>query len=118
MDYDANGHLLAAIAANVQLYVVPYAAYFAGIYIRRRCFAEPNPPSLKVLVGLGVLVCLVIVTPFLQAARMTLIEFGFPYLATIGTVMEQGLVAHETAVTRLQKVLQFGHGPGPDLQPA
>lgn len=108
MDMHTVSDMLADIAANVQLYVVPYAAFFAGIYIRRRYFAEPDTPPLKALLALGVIVCFVVVTPIIQAARMTLIEFGLPYLATIGLIMEQGMVPHENTLSRLQRALPGG----------
>jgi hypothetical protein len=118
METSATLNALTAIAQNVQLYVVPYAAYFLGIYIRRRYFPEPDAPSRRAIIALGVVVCLVFITPILEAARLKLLEFGFPYLATIGMVMEQGMVAHETAVSRLQKALPGGSKAGPSLQEA
>ena len=113
MQLETFSDLLTAIAANVQLYIVPYGAFFAGIYIRRRYFADAETPPLSALLALGVMVCFVVVTPIIEAARMTLIEFGLPYLATIGLIMEQGMMPHETTLSKMRSVAPGKRRPDP-----
>ena len=57
-------------------------------------------------------------TPILQAGYLTLLESEYAYLMTLGTIMQQGMLVHETAVSYLQKKLPSGQGPTPGLQGA
>jgi hypothetical protein len=113
MDMNRVEDVLTLIFLNVQLYVVPYAAFFAGIYVRGRYMAEKDTPSLKVLLVLGISVCLTIVTPIIDVYRERLMEFGLPYFATLGLIMEQGMVPHESPMSRLQKLLRRGERSAP-----
>lgn len=85
----------------LRLYLLPYAAYFLGIWIRNVWLPEPSSPPLKVLLMLGVPVALTIVTPILVAAQGSLVSLGYAYLLTVGIIIEQGMLVHETAISRL-----------------
>ncbi len=94
----------------LKLYIIPYGSYFFGIYIRKRYMPEKDSPTLKVLMVIGIPVCLLIVTPILIAAKESLVTVNYAYLLTIGIIIEHGMVVHETAITRLsQKVKEVNN---------
>jgi hypothetical protein len=95
---------IAAVA--IQVYIVPFAAYMVGIFVRNRFLPESASPSLKSLMILGLPIYLVAVCPMLMAAEHNLVNLGYGYLLTIGIVMEHGMIVHETAIARINQLLK------------
>lgn len=93
-------------AVAIQVYIVPFAAYMVGIYVRNLVLPEAASPSLKSLVILGIPIYLVAVCPMLMAAENNLVNLGYGYLLTIGIVMEHGMIVHETAIARINQLLK------------
>ena len=88
---------------NAAVIVLPFAAYFAGIFIRRFAMPVASGPSLMCQCLLGIPVSLAVVSPFVPILSASLTAPG--YLVTLGVIMEHGMLVHETAVARLQKLL-------------
>jgi len=84
---------------------VPFAAYFAGILIRKIALPGENSPSLRSQCLLGVPVSLVIVSPVLTIFHES-VHNASAYLLTVGIIMEHGMLVTETAVKHLQALIQ------------
>lgn len=97
---------LEILVVAIQVYIVPFAAYMIGIYVRNRFLPEAASPSLKSLIILGLPIYLVAVCPMLMAAEHNLVNLGYGYLLTIGIVMEHGMIVHETAIARINQLLK------------
>lgn len=93
----------ANILITVKLFIIPYGAYFFGIYIRNKYMPEKDSPNLRTLMILGVPVCLIIVSPILIAAKESLATITYAYFLTVGIIMEHGMVVHETAIARIKE---------------
>jgi hypothetical protein len=93
-------------ALVIQVFVVPFAAYMVGIFVRNRFMPESASPSLKSLMILGLPIYLVAVCPMLMAAERSLANLDYGYLLTIGIVMEHGMIVHETAIARINQLLK------------
>lgn len=101
----AGGTQVGGAYEVIMVWLVPYAAYFVGIAIRRYVFPVPNGLDLGRLLALGIPVCLIIVSPIISGIRDSF-SVNFPtYLFTVGIIMEHGLLVHETAINRLRRVL-------------
>ena len=89
---------------NAAAVLVPFGAYYLGIFIRRFALPGSSGPSLMGQFLLGIPVSLVVVSPFVPILGAT--NLPIPgYLVTLGVIMEHGMLVHETAVSRLQKLL-------------
>jgi hypothetical protein len=84
---------------------VPFAVYFAGIFVRKMVFPGPNSPSLWRQMLLGVPVSLVIVGPLLKVFGEA-IHDASAYFFTLGIIMEHGMLVTETAMKHLQNLIQ------------
>src|SRR3712207_5255287 len=102
----------------IKVYVAPYLAFSLGIYIRNQCLPETHPPTLKKLLLLGVPVYFVAVAPILLAAQEILTELSYGYMLTLGLVMEQGMVVHETAASRMAQAIKHSTAQPSQLQSA
>lgn len=90
---------------NVLLGVIPFIAYFCGIFIRKIAMPPKRRISLTKQCLLGVPVSLVIVSPFLPILSAT--ESNLPgYLLTIGIIMEHGMLVNETATYHITNHLK------------
>jgi len=86
--------------------LIPYAAYFLGVFIRRYGLPGDNTP-LRCLLLLAIPLNLTIVTPILLASY-SIIHAGaiYSYLVIIGIIMEQGMVVHEMMAKRLSEAAE------------
>lgn len=89
---------------NLAMWVIPYFAYFLGIYIRKKVLSGADSPALKHQFLLGIPVCLVIVTPFLALLRSAMGSDTTVYLFNIGIIIEHGMLVQETANNQLDKL--------------
>jgi hypothetical protein len=90
VDIQVDGN---ALAINLLQVGVPFAAFFLGIVIRKFALPGKNSPSLACQFLLGVPVSLVIVSPLLNIFSQHQMA---PYLATVGLVIEHGMLVMET----------------------
>ena len=83
---------------------IPFLAYFVGIFIRYKVFAATDSPPLLDQMLLGIPLSLTTVTVFLGSAQP---DFTNPvsYLATLGLIMQQGLIMQEAATKRLKRLM-------------
>lgn len=89
-----------ALAINLLRIGVPFAAFFLGIVIRKAALPGKDSPSLGRQCLLGVPVSLVIVSPLLNIFSDNLNQMA-PYLATVGLVIEHGMLVMETITRHL-----------------
>lgn len=89
---------------NAAAILVPFGAYYIGILIRRFALPATSSPPLVCQCLLGIPVSLVVVSPFVPILGATNLPI-FGYLVTLGVLMEHGMLVHETAVSRLRKLL-------------
>jgi hypothetical protein len=89
-----------ALAINLLRIGVPFAAFFLGIVIRKIALPGKGSPSLGCQCLLGVPVSLVMVSPLLKVFSDNLNQMA-PYLATVGLVIEQGMMLMETITKRM-----------------
>ena len=94
----------------VAVWVVPYLAYFLGIYIRKRVFPGNNSPDLYDQLLLGIPVCLVVVSPMISALQKSFGSHVPTYLFTVGIIMEHGMILHETASKHIKQRLDKLNG--------
>ena len=87
------------------VWVVPYLAYFLGIYIRKRVFPGDGSPDLYEQLLLGIPVCLVVVSPMISALQKSFGSHAPTYLFTVGIIMEHGMILHETASKHIKQRL-------------
>ena len=95
---------------NLLVWVVPYLAYFLGIYIRKRVFPGNNSPALYEQLLLGIPVCLVVVSPMISALQSSFGSHLPTYLFTVGIIMEHGMILHETASKHVKQRLDNLNG--------
>lgn len=88
------------------VWVVPFAAYFLGIFIRKYVFPGASDLSLSSLFLLGIPVCLIIVSPLIATLQEAFRNSPASYLFTIGIIIEHGMIVHETAAKRLAEYTQ------------
>ncbi len=93
---------------NLAIWVVPYAAYFVGIWIRKAALPGVNSPPLTHQLLLGVPVGLVVVSPFVAVLRVAMSADVTAYLFNIGIVIEHGMLLQETATLHLKKLVGKG----------
>lgn len=93
---------------NIFLWVVPYFAYFLGIFIRKTVLPGANSPVLTHQLLLGIPIGLVIVSPFLTFLRSAMSSDVPVYLFNIGIIIEHGMLVQETATNHLKKLTQRG----------
>ena len=93
---------------------VPFAAYFAGIVIRKLAMPGDNSPSLGCQCLLGIPVSLVIVSPVLTVFSNSIHNVS-AFLLSVGIIMEHGMLVSETAAKHLQSLLG---GQDPGIPPA
>ena len=98
------------ILQNFLVWVVPYLAYFLGIYIRKRVFPGDNSPALYEQLLLGIPVCLVVVSPMIFALQKSFDSHPPTYLFTVGIIMEHGMILHETASKHVKQRLDKLNG--------
>lgn len=87
------------------VWILPFAAYFLGILIRKIVFPNTSDLSLVHLFLLGIPVCLIIVSPLIYSLQAAFKDNLPSYLFTIGVIIEHGMVVHETAAKRLKEQL-------------
>jgi hypothetical protein len=92
------------VVQNILLWVVPYLAYFLGIFIRKIVLPGANSPILSHQFLLGIPVGLVIVSPFLTFLRSAMSSDVPIYLFNIGIIIEHGMLVQETATNHLKKL--------------
>ena len=93
------------VGQNLLVWVVPWIAYYLGIFIRKRVFPGKDSPSLVDQFLLGIPICLIVVSPLLLVLKGAILSSidGVPaYLFMIGVIMEHGMVLHETATKRIK----------------
>lgn len=95
--------------ANVFLGVVPFVAYYCGIFIRKIAMPAKKRTSLAHQCLLGIPVSLVIVSPFLPILNATVSSVP-GYLLTIGIIMEHGMLVNETATRHISDLLKPSPG--------
>jgi len=88
------------LAINLLKLGVPFAAFFVGIVIRKTALPGKDSPALGRQCLLGVPVSLVIVSPLLNIFSDNLNQMT-TYLATLGLVIEHGMLVMETATKRI-----------------
>lgn len=93
---------------NILVWVVPYFAYFLGIFIRKTVLPGANSPILTHQLLLGIPIGLVIVSPFLMFLQSAMSSDVPVYLFNIGIIVEHGMLVQETATTHLKKLTQRG----------
>ena len=104
-----------AVGQNLLVWVVPWLAYYLGIFIRKRVFPGQDSPPLLDQFLLGIPICLVVVSPLLAVLEGAILSSsdGVPaYLFTIGVIMEHGMVLHETASRRIKMRIHETRGSG------
>lgn len=84
---------------------IPFLAYFVGILIRCKVFSSKDAPPMSHQMLLGIPFSLTTVTIFLGGVQPDFTNH-LSYLATIGFIMQQGLVMHEAASKRLKQVME------------
>jgi hypothetical protein len=90
--------------ANLFLGVVPFVAYYCGIFIRKIAMPPRGRTSLAHQCLLGIPISLLIVSPFLPILNATVSSVP-GYLLTIGIIMEHGMLVNETATYHIRKRL-------------
>ena len=100
------------------VWVVPWLAYYLGIFIRKRVFPGPNSPSLVDQFLLGIPICLLVVSPLvyiiitLKDAILSSTDGVPAYLFIIGAIMTEGMVLHETATKLINMHSDQVHSSG------
>ena len=89
------------LLTNVLLLVLPFGAYYIGIFIRRYALPGSSASSLAGQCLLGIPVSLVVVSPLLVAVIPNISNVP-GYLLTLGLIMEQGMVVNETVLSHLK----------------
>ncbi|WP_431689357.1 hypothetical protein [Hahella sp. NBU794] len=88
--------------------VIPFAAYFLGVYIRKTVFPSPQSPVMKhqflVAIPLSVMVIAPLIATLGQAISDA--ESMSAYLITIGVIIEHGLFMNEAVCERFKAKLQ------------
>ncbi|ABC30301.1 hypothetical protein HCH_03559 [Hahella chejuensis KCTC 2396] len=96
------------ITQMVLLGVIPFAAYFLGVYIRITVFPSPQSLVMKhqflVAIPLSVMVIAPLIVTLGQA--ITDAENLSAYLITIGVIIEHGLFMNEAVCERFNAKLQ------------
>ena len=85
--------------------VLPFFAYFLGVYIRKVAFPSPNSPLLKHQFLIAIPLSLAVVAPLLATIGTAIsdAESLSGYLVTIGVIMEHGLFMNEAVSERFSK---------------
>jgi len=81
------------------IWVLPFLAYFGGICIRKFALSGPDSPSVTKQLVLGIPIALLAVSPLLSVLHQTISTHVPTYLFTLGVIMEQAIVFHETAIS-------------------
>ena len=89
----------------IAVWVVPFIAYFLGVYIRKKSFPSKNSPPLMSQFLLAIPVCLVVVSPLIAALKTSFGAHVPTYLFTLGIIIEHGMILHETATKHLNERL-------------
>ena len=82
-----------------------FGAYYAGIIIRKVALPGKDSPTLGKQLLLGLPVSLVVVTPLLYILNAALhgsVSNQISALATLGIIMEHGMILNETLSKHLQ----------------
>ena len=83
------------------LCILPFAAYYLGVFIRKRVFPSENSPPLGLAIPLSILVIsplLVTIGPALNSANSVV-----GYMVTIGVIIEHGIFMNEAVAERFAK---------------
>lgn len=87
----------------VAVWVLPYIAYFTGMYIRKKVLPGPKSPSLSHQVLLGIPVSLIVVSPLLTSLRHVISTDLSAYLINMGIIVEHGMLLQETLTRHLMQ---------------
>ena len=87
------------------VWIVPFLAYFLGVFIRKKSFPSANSPPLFNQFLLAIPVCLVVVSPLIAALQKSFGAHVPTYLFTLGIIIEHGMILHETAAKHLEERL-------------
>ncbi|MCP4684044.1 MAG: hypothetical protein GY867_01225 [bacterium] len=98
------------------VWLPPFLAYFLGIVIRNKAMPGEDSPPLSQQLLLGIPVSLVVVAPLVTVLHGS-IQDPSVYLFTLGMIMENGMLVHETATRQLAK-LSKGASAAPSPTPA
>lgn len=96
-NYELRGLLVILLA---------FAAYYLGIFIRKRVFPGRRSLSLRKQLLLGIPVSLIVVPAMVPIIEKT--SNSASVLITLGLIMEQGMVLNEIATRRLKALIQQG----------
>ena len=86
------------------VWMLPFIAYYLGIYIRKMAFPSAGSPPLTVQFLLAIPVCLIVVSPLIITLQKSLGSHIPTFLFTIGIIIEHGMIMHETAVKHLERL--------------
>ena len=87
---------------NFLVFVLPFAAYYLGILIRKVTLSGANSPRISHQLLLGIPVSLIVVTPLIPVLNSGDL---IAYLVTLGIIMEHGMLVNETATHHLKNLL-------------
>lgn len=96
------------ILVNLLQVGVPFAAFFAGIVIRKRALPGKNSLPLGRQCLLGIPVSLVVISPVLGIFHDVLRDMQ-AYLASVGIIIEHGMLVTETVTYHMHRILGSGH---------
>jgi CDP-diglyceride synthetase len=85
-------------------WVLPYFAYFVGIYIRKTAMPGKDSPLLRHQLLLGIPIALIGVSPLITLLHQTMTSHVPTYLFTLGVIVEHGMLVQETASKHLQEL--------------
>jgi len=78
----------------VMVILIPFSAYFLGVYIRKATFPSPGSPSLKKQFLMAIPISLTVVAASMGLLENARADMGV-YLMVLGTIMQQGLLVNE-----------------------
>jgi hypothetical protein len=94
--------------SNIIAVLLPFCAYFFGIFLRAKVIPKPSHLSMLKQFLLGIPVSLVVVTPMLTVFQNTMHDYSF--LVTLGPVIEQGMLVNQTLTQHLHAIIKGGNG--------
>ncbi len=88
------------LLSNLTVAMLALAAYYLGVFIRKRAFPGPSSLSFRDQALLGIPFALAVVAAMGPVILKTMTDFTV--LATFGVIIEQGMLLNETATERLR----------------
>lgn len=82
--------------------IIPFFAYYLGIYIRKTVFPSPTSPPLKHQFLIAIPLSITVIAPLLATIGVAITDAKSlsGYLITIGVIIEHGLFLNEAVASK------------------